>query len=407
MENVFDVLKERGYLKQFSHEDEIREILGREKITFYIGFDPTADSFHVGNFIQLMVMSYMQKYGHRVIALIGAGTCMVGDPSGKTDMRKMLSKEQINKNGEVFKKQISKFIDFDDGRAIMENNANWLLNLNYMDFLREIGAHFSINNMLRAECYKQRLEKGLSFLELNYMIMQSYDFLELNRRYGCNFQFGGDDQWSNILSGADLIRRKEGKDAFAVTTVLLVNSQGEKMGKTVNGAVWIDENKTSPYEFYQYFRNIDDADVEKCLALLTFLPMDEVRRLGKLEGADINKAKAILAYEVTKIIHGENEAMKAKEAAEALFSSGLNMENVPTLELNTDSMGKTIIDILAQAGIIPSKSEGKRLIVQGGILLNDKKVTEANTILEEKDFSDGFALLRIGKKKYLKLVLTK
>ena len=407
MENVYDVLKERGYLKQFSHEDEIKDILGREKVTFYIGFDPTADSFHVGNFIQLMVMSYMQKYGHKPIALIGAGTCMVGDPSGKTDMRKMLSKEQIDKNGEVFKKQISKFIDFDDDKALMDNNANWLLELNYVDFLREIGANFSINNMLRAECYKQRLEKGLSFLELNYMIMQSYDFLELNRRYGCNFQFGGDDQWSNILSGADLIRRKEGKDAFAVTTVLLVNSQGEKMGKTVNGAVWIDENKTSPYEFYQYFRNVDDADVEKCLALLTFLPMDEVRRLGKLEGAEINKAKTILAYEVTKIIHGEDEAIKAKEAAEALFSSGLNMENVPTLELNKDSLGKTLLDILTQGGIIPSKSEGRRLITQGGILLNDKKLTEVNIILEEKDFSDNFALLRIGKKKYLRLVLTK
>lgn len=405
MENVYDVLKERGYLKQFSHEDEIKEILGKEKVTFYIGFDPTADSLHVGGFIQLMVMSYMQKYGHRPIALIGGGTCMVGDPSGKTDMRKMLTREQIDKNGEVFKKQISKFVDFTDDKAIMENNANWLLDLNYVSFLREIGANFSINNMLRAECYKQRLERGLSFLELNYMIMQSYDFLVLNKKYGCTFQFGGDDQWSNILSGADLIRRKEGKDAFAVTTGLLVNSQGEKMGKTVKGAVWIDENKTSPYEFYQYFRNIDDADVEKCLALLTYLPMDEVRRLGKLEGAEINEAKAILAYEVTKIIHGEDNATKAKEAAEALFSSGSNMENVPTLEVGKDSLGKTLLDVLTQGGVIPSKSEGRRLITQGGVVLNDNKVSEVNLALEEKDFSDNSALLRIGKKKYLRLVL--
>ncbi|MCL2322725.1 MAG: tyrosine--tRNA ligase [Oscillospiraceae bacterium] len=405
MENVFDVLKERGYLKQFSHEERIREILGKEKITFYIGFDPTADSFHVGNFIQLMVMSYMQKYGHRPIALIGGGTCMVGDPSGKTDMRKMLSKEQIDKNGEVFKTQISRFIDFTDGKAIFENNANWLLKLNYVDFLREIGALFSINNMLRAECYKLRFEKGLSFLELNYMIMQSYDFLQLFKNYNCTLQFGGDDQWSNILSGADLIRRKEAKEAFAATTVLLVNSQGEKMGKTVNGAVWIDKNKTSPYEFYQYFRNVDDEDVENCLALLTFLPMDEVRDLGKLKGSEINKAKAILAYEVTKIIHGEEEANKAKEAAVALFSKGSNMENVPTLEICDGDLGKTLIDILTSGAIIQSKSEGKRLISQGGVLLNDVKISDINTAIEKKDFLDDSALVRIGKKKFIRLSL--
>ncbi len=407
MENVFDVLKERGYLKQFSHEEEIREMLKKEKVTFYIGFDPTADSLHVGSFIQLMVMSYMQKYGHRPIALIGAGTCMVGDPSGKTDMRKMLSKEQIDKNGEIFKQQISKFIDFSDGKAIMENNANWLLKLNYVEFLREIGALFSINNMLRAECYKQRLERGLSFLELNYMIMQSYDFLQLYREYGCILQFGGDDQWSNILSGADLIRRKEAKPAFAATTVLLVNSQGQKMGKTVNGAIWIDKNKTSPYEFYQYFRNVDDQDVENCLALLTFLPMDEVRALGKLKGSEINKAKSILAYEVTKIIHGEIEASKAKEAAEALFSSGTNMENVPTSEINEDDLGKTLLDVLVQNSIIPSKSEGKRLISQGGILLNDNKISDINTLIEKKDFAKNSAIIRIGKKKYIRLLLKK
>ncbi len=403
MENVFDVLKERGYLKQFSHEEEIRKILNEEKITFYIGFDPTADSLHVGSFIQLMVMSYLQKYGHTPIVLIGSGTCMVGDPSGKTDMRKMLKKEDIDKNGEIFKKQISKFIDFD--KAIVDNNANWLLNLNYVEFLREIGVHFSINNMLRAECYKQRLERGLSFFELNYMIMQSYDFLVLNKKYDCTFQFGGDDQWSNILSGADLIRRKEGKAAYAVTTILLINSQGEKMGKTVNGAIWLDKDKTSVHDFYQYFRNIDDADVKKCLALLTFLPMDEVRELGRLEGSEINKAKSILAYEVTKIIHGEEEAKKAKDAAEALFSKGENMDNVPSFEITADSLGKSLLDVLLEGKMIPTKSEGRRVIEQGGLILNNNKVNDVKKTLCEDDFIENSALVRVGKKKYLRVLL--
>ena len=333
MENVFDVLVERGYLKQFTHEEEMREILGKEKVTFYIGFDPTADSLHVGHFIAMMFMAHMQKHGHRPIALVGGGTAMIGDPSGRTDMRKMMTKETIAHNVACIKKQMEKFIDFSEGKAILENNADWLLGLNYIDFIRDIGAHFSVNRMLAAECFKTRMESGLSFLEFNYMLMQGYDFLVLNKKYGCTMELGGDDQWSNMIAGVELIRKKEQKQAYAMTCTLLTNSEGKKMGKTAKGALWLDPEKTTPHEFYQYWRNVDDADVEKCLALLTFLPMDEVRRLGALEGAEINEAKKVLAYEITKMIHGEEEAMKAKSAAEALFGAGQDMSNVPAIEI--------------------------------------------------------------------------
>jgi tyrosyl-tRNA synthetase len=403
--SIYDTLLERGYIKQVTHEDEIRELLEKEKITFYIGFDPTADSLHVGHFIQMMVMTHMQKAGHRPIALLGGGTTMVGDPSGKTDMRKMLTKEQIGHNAECFKKQFSKLIDFSDNKAIMANNADWLLNLNYVEFLREVGVHFSVNRMLTAECYKQRLEKGLTFLEFNYMLMQGYDFLELNRRYNCVMEMGGDDQWSNILAGVDLIRRKESKPAYGMTFALLTNSEGKKMGKTENGALWLDPEKTSPYEFYQYWRNIADADVEKCLALLTFLPMDEVRRLGSLEGAEINEAKKVLAYEVTRLIHSEEDAQNAKNAAEALFSGGQDMSSVPTVTINKDMLGCTIIDLLVNTKILPSKSEARRLVQQGGLTINDEKIIDPSMEVTEEKFKDGSMLMRRGKKNYNRIVL--
>lgn len=405
MASVVDVLEERGFLKQFTHEQETRELLEKEKITFYIGFDPTADSLHVGHFIAMMMMAHMQKAGHRPIALVGGGTAMVGDPSGKTDMRKMLTKEEIQHNANCIKEQLSKLIDFNDGKAIMANNADWLLDLNYVDFLREVGVHFSVNRMLTAECFKQRLEKGLSFLEFNYMLMQGYDFLELNRRYGCVMQLGGDDQWSNMLAGADLIRRKEGKPAFAMTCALLTNSEGKKMGKTESGAVWLDKNRMSPYDFYQYWRNVDDADVEKCLALLTFLPMDEVRRLGALQGSEINEAKKVLAYEVTKLIHGEEEAEKAKSAAEALFAGAGDMSNVPTAAISKDMISSSILDILVAAKILPSKGEGKRLIQQGGLSINGEKVTDINRAVTEADFTEGSMLVKRGKKNYNKIII--
>ncbi|MBU5485293.1 tyrosine--tRNA ligase [Clostridium sp. MSJ-11] len=405
MSNVYDILLERGYIKQTTHEDEIKELLSKEKITFYIGFDPTAESLHIGHFLPLMMMSHMQKAGHRPIALVGGGTVMVGDPSGKTDMRKMLSKESIDNNVACIKSQLSRFIEFDNGKAIMANNADWLLNLNYVEFIREIGVHFSVNRMLTAECFKQRLEKGLSFLEFNYMLMQGYDFLELFRRHDCVMQLGGDDQWSNMLAGADLIRRKEGKPAFAMTCTLLTNSEGNKMGKTVNGALWLDKEKTTPYEFYQYWRNVDDADVEKCLALLTFLPMDEVRRLGALEGSEINEAKKVLAYEVTKLIHGEEEAQRSKEASEALFGAGKDMSNVPTSYITKDKLNSSLLDILVETKIIPSKGEGRRLIQQGGLNINDNKVTDVNLIITENDFADGSVIIRRGKKNYNRIVL--
>lgn len=405
MASIYDTLVERGYIKQLTHEEEIKKLLENEKITFYIGFDPTADSLHVGHFVQLMAMAHMQRAGHRPIALIGGGTAMVGDPSGKSDMRKMLTKETIQHNADCFKAQMSRLIDFSDGNAIMDNNANWLLNLNYVDFLRDIGMHFSVNKMLTAECYKQRLEKGLTFLEFNYMLMQGYDFLELNRKYGCVMQLGGDDQWSNILAGADLIRRKEGKPAYGMTFTLLTTSEGKKMGKTENGAVWLDKDKTSPYDFYQYWRNVNDADVERCLSLLTFLPMDEVRRLGSLKDAEINEAKKVLAFEVTKLIHGEEEAVKAQNAAEALFGGGKNMEDVPTAAISSDMLNLSLLDILVSSKIIPSKGEGRRLIQQGGLSLNDTKVTDVNRLVTAEDFNDGSMMVKRGKKNYNRIVL--
>ncbi|ABR36723.1 MULTISPECIES: tyrosine--tRNA ligase [Clostridium] len=403
MANVLDELLERGYIKQFTHEEETRKLLENEKITFYIGFDPTADSLHVGHFIAMMFMAHMQRAGHRPIALIGGGTAMVGDPSGKTDMRKMLTKEDIQHNVDSIKKQMERFIDFSDGKAILANNADWLLNLNYVDFLREVGVHFSVNRMLTAECFKQRLEKGLSFLEFNYMLMQGYDFYELNQKYNCKMQLGGDDQWSNMIAGVELVRRKAQGEAMAMTCTLLTNSQGQKMGKTVGGALWLDPAKTSPYDFYQYWRNVDDADVEKCLALLTFLPMDEVRRLGALEGAEINGAKKVLAYEITKLVHGEEEAKKAEEAATALFAGGADMSNVPTVTIAKEEIGLPILDVMASTKIIPSKKEGRRLIEQGGLSINGVKVEGVNRILTEEDFQDGAVLIKRGKKNYNKI----
>ncbi|MDP4177917.1 MAG: tyrosine--tRNA ligase [Bacillota bacterium] len=405
MSSVIDVLVERGFIKQFTHEEEIKELLEKEKITFYIGFDPTADSLHVGHFLPMMMMAHMQRAGHRPIALVGGGTALIGDPTGKTDMRKMLSKEDIEHNVACIKNQLSRLIDFSDGKAVMENNANWLLNLNYVDFLREVGVHFSVNRMLTAECFKQRLEKGLSFLEFNYMLMQGYDFLELNRRYGCTMELGGDDQWANMLAGVELIRKKESKPAFAMTCTLLTNSEGKKMGKTVSGAVWLDKEKMSPYDFYQYWRNVNDADVEKCLALLTFLPMDEVRRLGALKDKEINEAKKVLAFEVTKLIHGEEEAVKSQKAAEALFSTGGSIEGVPTSTITKDLLNSSVIDILVETKIIPSKSEGRRLIQQGGLSINDAKVTDIGAVIKKEDFKDGSLLVKRGKKNYNRIEL--
>lgn len=406
MDNVYDILQERGYIKQVTHE-EIKDILGKEKITFYIGFDPTADSLHVGHFIAMMFMAHMQRAGHRPIALVGGGTAVIGDPSGRTDMRKMLTREQIDHNVSCIKKQLSRLIDFSEGKAIMVDNGDWLLDLNYVEFIRDIGMHFSVNKMLTAECFKQRLEKGLSFLEFNYMLMQAYDFLELNKRYGCVMELGGDDQWSNMLAGADLIRRKESKQAYAMTCTLLTNSEGKKMGKTANGALWLDPNKTTPYEFYQYWRNVDDRDVEKCLSLLTFVPMDEVKRLGALEGSQINEAKKVLAFEVTKLIHGEEEAQKAKEAAEALFGAGGDMSNAPTIDVTMEDLDKTLLDILLMGEAIPSKKEGRRLIEQGGLLLGEEKVTDPNLKITVEDFKDEEILVKKGKKKYYRIVLSK
>ena len=405
MENVFDVLVERGYLKQFTHEEEMREILGKEKVTFYIGFDPTADSLHVGHFIAMMFMAHMQKHGHRPIALVGGGTAMIGDPSGRTDMRKMMTKETIAHNVACIKKQMEKFIDFSEGKAILENNADWLLGLNYIDFIRDIGAHFSVNRMLAAECFKTRMESGLSFLEFNYMLMQGYDFLVLNKKYGCTMELGGDDQWSNMIAGVELIRKKEQKQAYAMTCTLLTNSEGKKMGKTAKGALWLDPEKTTPHEFYQYWRNVDDADVEKCLALLTFLPMDEVRRLGALEGAEINEAKKVLAYEITKMIHGEEEAMKAKSAAEALFGAGQDMSNVPAIEIEEGYLGTGIVDLLVEKGVMKTKSEGRRLVQQNGLSVNDEKVKDFAMPVIRELFKDNEFLVKMGKKKFYKVVL--
>ncbi|MBE6075143.1 MAG: tyrosine--tRNA ligase [Selenomonas ruminantium] len=401
MANVFDTLKERGFIAQCTNEEELRELFDKEKVTFYIGFDPTADSLHAGHFIALMAMAHMQRAGHRPICLVGGGTGTVGDPSGRTDMRRMLTDEDIEHNCECFKKQIARFIDFSDDKAIMVNNGDWLRKLNYIDLLREVGACFTVNRMLAADCYKQRWEKGLTFLEFNYMIMQGYDFLELNRRYGCKLEMGGDDQWSNIIAGVELNRRKNNTAVYGLTNKLLTKSDGKKMGKTAGGALWLDAEKTSPYEFYQYWRNVDDADVENCLALLTFLPMDEVRRLGALQDSAINEAKKILAYEVTKIVHGEQAAAEAKAAAEAMFGGSGAGANIPEVKA---AAGDKLLDVMAAGKIVASKGEGRRLIQQNGVALNDVKVADVDYVLTETDFKDGEAILKKGKKKYYKLV---
>ena len=404
--NVFDVLEERGFIEQTTNAQKIKEMLGTESVTFYIGFDPTADSLHVGHFLQLVVMAHMQQHGHKPIVVLGGGTTMVGDPTGKTDMRRMMTKEIIADNADCFRSQISKFIDFSQDKALMINNADWLLNLNYIDFLRDIGVHFSVNRMLSADCFKSRLEgKGLTFIEFNYMLMQSYDFLVLFEKYGCKLELGGDDQWSNILSGIDLTRRKTAQEVYGMTFTLLTNSEGKKMGKTEKGAVWLDPNKTTPYEFYQYWRNVEDNDVAKCLALLTFLPMDEVRKLGALEGAQINKAKSVLAFEVTKLVHGEVEAVKAQDAAAALFGGGGKSENIPAYEVEGSRLteGIRVTDLLVEAGMTPSKSEARRAIEQGGVHVNDEKVTMVDASIFAVDLKDGFIMLQRGKKSYCRI----
>jgi len=408
MGSVFETLKERGYIAQLTHEEEIKNLLENSKVTFYIGFDPTADSLHVGHFLQLMVMSHMQKAGHRPIAIIGGGTAMVGDPSGRTDMRKMLTPEEINYNAERFKVQMSKFIDFSDGKALMLNNADWLLKLNYVEFLREIGVHFSVNRMLTAECFKTRLERGLSFIEFNYMLMQSYDFLKLYQDYGCRLQLGGDDQWSNIISGIDLIRRVEGEECYGMTFTLLTTSEGNKMGKTQKGAIWLDAEKTTPYEFFQYWRNVDDEDVIKCLKLLTFVPMERINEYAKLKGQELNEAKKVLAYEVTKLVHGEKEADIALKTAEALFSKGIDDENMPTTTVSRDEIGDgiNVIDLLLKAGLIPSKGEGRRLVQQGGIYISENRVETIDLVVTPEDFKDGRIIIRKGKKTFHRIMLS-
>ncbi|MEG1929758.1 MAG: tyrosine--tRNA ligase [Anaerovorax sp.] len=401
--NVYDVLKERGFIKQTTHEDEIRELLGKEKIKFYIGFDPTADSLHVGHFMQVIIMMYMQKYGHTPIVLVGGGTGLVGDPSGRTDMRKVLSKEDVIQNCNNFKKTFSKFIDFEEDRAIAVNNADWLLDLNYLQFIRDIGKHFSVNRMLSAECFKQRLEVGLSFLEFNYMLMQSYDFLELYRRYNCKMQFGGDDQWSNIIQGVDLVRREEGAQVYGMTFALLTTSAGVKMGKTQAGALWLDPAKTSPYEFYQYWRNVEDADVNMCLRMLTFLPMEEVNALSALEGSEINRAKEILAFEITKLVHNEEEATKAQDAARALFAGGGNMADVPKTQLQKSEFqgeGMGIVTLIKKIGLVSSNGDGFRTIEQGGLTIDDEKITDKKMMVTVDTFKDGKMLIKKGKKTF-------
>ena len=404
---IFDELKARGLLAQLTDEEEIKELINNGKATFYIGFDPTADSLHVGHFMALCLMKRLQMAGNKPIALIGGGTGMVGDPSGRSDMRSMMTKETIDHNCECFKKQMSRFIDFSEGKALMVNNAEWLLDLNYIEFLREIGPHFSVNRMLTAECYKQRMEKGLSFLEFNYMLMQSYDFYELFQRYGCNMQFGGDDQWGNMLGGTELIRRKLGKDAYAMTITLLLNSEGNKMGKTQKGAVWLDPEKTTPFEFYQYWRNVADADVLKCLRMLTFLPLEQIDEMDKWEGSQLNQAKEILAYELTKLVHGEEEAERAKESARALFSAGVAAE-MPTTELTEEDFTEGSIDmisVLCRAGLVQSRSEGRRAIEQGGVTLGNEKVTDVKAAFGKDTFAGEGAVVKRGKKNFRRIVL--
>lgn len=404
--SVYDELTARGLIAQVTNEEKVREMLEKEKVKFYIGFDPTADSLHVGHFVQIMVMAHLQRAGHVPIALFGGGTGMIGDPSGKSDMRKMMTRETIEHNVECFRKQMSRLVDFGEGKAIMVNNADWLLNLNYIDFLREIGVHFSVNRMLAAECYKQRLERGLSFFELNYMLMQSYDFLVLNRKYDCKLEMGGDDQWSNIIGGVELIRRADGKEAYGMTFKLLLKSDGKKMGKTENGAVWLDPDKTSPYEFYQYWRNVDDADVINCMKMLTFIPVEEIAEYAKLEGSAINRAKEKLAYEVTKLIHGQEESDKAQAAAKAIFVSGGASDHMPTTALSAEDFtdGEIgLLDAMVKAGLAKSKGEARRLVEQGGVAVNDEKVTDTFKKLTEDDFKNGEAIIRKGKKVFHKL----
>lgn len=404
---LYDELIARGLIAQVTDENEIRELINNGKAVFYIGFDPTADSLHVGHFMALCLMKRLQMAGNKPIALLGGGTGMIGDPSGKTDMRKMLTKEDIDHNIACFQKQMSRFIEFGEDKAIMVNNADWLLNLSYVELLREVGPHFSVNRMLTAECYKQRMERGLSFLEFNYMIMQSYDFMELFQRYGCNMQFGGDDQWSNMLGGTELIRRKLGKDAYAMTINLLLNSEGKKMGKTESGAVWLDPDKTSPYEFFQYWRNVSDADVIKCLKMLTFLPIEEIKEMESWQGSELNKAKEILAFELTQLVHGTEEADKAKEASAALFAGGGNLENMPKTVLTEEDFTEGSIDILSilvKAGMTASKSEARRAVEQGGVSVNGEKVTDVKAAFTQADFQQEF-ILKKGKKSFQKICM--
>ena len=405
---IYEELVARGLIAQVTNEEEIRKMVNEGKAVFYIGFDPTADSLHVGHFMALCLMKRLQMAGNKPIALIGGGTGMVGDPSGRTDMRKMMTPEIIQHNCDCFKKQMSRFIDFSDGKALMVNNAEWLMNLNYIEFLREVGPHFSVNNMLRAECYKQRMEKGLSFLEFNYMLMQSYDFYELFQRYGCNMQFGGDDQWSTMLGGTELIRRKLGKDAHAMTITLLLNSEGKKMGKTQSGAVWLDPEKTSPFDFYQYWRNVGDADVLKCLRMLTFLPLEQIDEMDKWEGSQLNKAKEILAFELTKLVHGEEEATKAQEGARALFAGGANTDNMPTCELSEEDFADDNIDILTvltKSGLAASRSEARRNVEQGGVSVDGTQIKDIKAVFAKDQFAGDGVVVKRGKKNFKKVIL--
>ncbi len=404
---VYDELVARGLIAQVTDEEEIKELINNGKAVFYIGFDPTADSLHVGHFMALCLMKRLQMAGNKPIALIGGGTAMIGDPSGRTDMRQMMTRETINHNVECFKKQMSRFIEFGEDKAMLVNNADWLMDLNYVDVLREVGAHFSVNRMLTAECYKQRMEKGLSFLEFNYMIMQSYDFYTLFQKYGCNMEFGGDDQWSNMLGGTELIRRKLGKDAYAMTINLLLNSEGKKMGKTQSGAVWLDPNKTTPFDFFQYWRNVSDADVLKCLRMLTFLPLEQIDEMDKWEGAQLNEAKEILAFELTKMVHGEEEAQKAKDASHALFSGAGASEHMPTIEVSAEDFAAGNMDIMAvlvKAGLCDSRSDARRAVQQGGVSVEGEKVTDISASYAFDDFAGEGKVVKRGKKKFAKVV---
>ena len=406
MTNVYDILAERGFLKQCSHPEELRELLGKEKVAFYIGYDPTADSLHIGHYVALMTMAHMQRAGHLPIVLLGGGTACIGDPSGKSDMRRMMTTEEIDHNAACFQKQMARLIDFSEGKAIIANNADWLRGLNFLDFMRDIGTQYSVNRMLTFECYKQRMEKGLTFFEMGYMLLQGYDFLELNRKYGCVLQMGGDDQWSNMLGGVELIRKKEQKPAYCLTTSLLTTSEGKKMGKTEKGALWLDPNKTSVYDFYQYWRNIDDADVEKCLRLLTFIPMDEIRSLCAEGGAALNNAKKVLAYTLTAQVHGEEEAGRASQAAEALFGGGGDLSNIPTIALtpaDIEATGLKVTDLLVMGKLSKSKSDARRLIEAGSVLIGDKKVTDVYATVNEGDLSEG-VVIKKGKKGFVRVV---